>query len=613
MLKNQAGLPHLPVNPLDKTLERFIESTKPYAKHDSAAADKLLKDVEDFKTGMGPALQRRLEERAKSAEHHEHWLEEWWDRDAYMAYRESVVINVTYFYKWRKEAIFQGDPVLEKSTALSSKQLAARAAQIAIQTWGFRHEVESETLAPDMNKTQPLDMASYKWMFNACRYPAKPADYSVKFKAEESQYIIVIRKDRYFRVEMQQNGKDVSPEVLAESIRQVYDTVGNNAGQDSCLGLLTADNRDHWTDNREILIKDPRNAKSLKEIEIAAFVICLDDALPKNDEEINPLAIHSDGTDRFWDKPIQFVIYDNGAMTFNGEHSMMDGTPVARMQTVVTETLAKQPQPREYPAVSSAPPPTELPISIPAEVLDGARKRFEEHTSGQAIQTLDFKEYGKNSIKKWGVSPDAYIQMAIQLASARLYAQNGKIDYAQWPLGTYEAGSTRMYKRGRTETVRTVTTESVAFVEAVISAVSGGDANHGQLVDLLKKAAVKHVDNSKLAAAGAGVDRHFFGLKHLLKEGEQAPALFSDPIFVRSSKWLLSTSQINSPLHLVGFGQVYPDGWGIGYDIQDDGIHFSVLARKWQVPDGRDAAKAMYEELEWAMQTLARINSKSKL
>lgn len=56
------------------------------------------------------------------------------------------------------------------------------------------------------------------------------------------------------------------------------------------------------------------------------------------------------------------------------------------------------------------------------------------------------------------LSPDAFIQMALQLA---YYFDSGK--FAQ----TYEASMTRLYLNGRTETVRSCTQEAVAFVKSV--------------------------------------------------------------------------------------------------------------------------------------------------
>lgn len=66
--------------------------------------------------------------------------------------------------------------------------------------------------------------------------------------------------------------------------------------------------------------------------------------------------------------------------------------------------------------------------------------------------------YGKGFMKTCKVSPDAFIQMALQLAYYR--------DAGRFSL-TYEASMTRLFREGRTETVRPCTIESAAWVKAM--------------------------------------------------------------------------------------------------------------------------------------------------
>ena len=55
-----------------------------------------------------------------------------------------------------------------------------------------------------------------------------------------------------------------------------------------------------------------------------------------------------------------------------------------------------------------------------------------------------FDDYGKGEVKKQKLSPDAWVQMALQLAQKR--------DSGRFRL-TYEASMTRLFREGRTETV----------------------------------------------------------------------------------------------------------------------------------------------------------------
>ena len=69
--------------------------------------------------------------------------------------------------------------------------------------------------------------------------------------------------------------------------------------------------------------------------------------------------------------------------------------------------------------------------------------------------------FGKGLIKKCKLSPDSFIQMALQLAYFR--------DIGRHHL-TYEASMTRLFKEGRTETVRACSIESTEFVKTMMNA-----------------------------------------------------------------------------------------------------------------------------------------------
>ena len=90
--------------------------------------------------------------------------------------------------------------------------------------------------------------------------------------------------------------------------------------------------------------------------------------------------------------------------------------------------------------------------------------------------------YGKGFMKKCQLSPDAYIQMALQLAYFR--------DAGKFCL-TYEASMTRLFREGRTETVRSCTTHSSAWARSMDDQSKKVSKNVGNVdcyVDLLKAA-----------------------------------------------------------------------------------------------------------------------------
>jgi len=155
---------------------------------------------------------------------------------------------------------------------------------------------------------------------------------------------------------------------------------------------------------------------------------------------------------------------------------------------------------------------------------------------------IKFEGYGKNVMKAHKASPDAWAQMVKQLAFYRL---NNR------PPVVYESCQTRKFLLGRTEVIRSSSPESKAFCEAMISTSSSDQEREKKF----REAVRRHIQYSTWAADGQGVDRHMFGLKKLLKDGEKMPEVFTETVHGKSSHWELSTSQLSSN---------YLEGWGYG-------------------------------------------------
>ena len=130
-------------------------------------------------------------------------------------------------------------------------------------------------------------------------------------------------------------------------------------------------------------------------------------------------------------------------------------------------------------------------------------------------------------MKTCRLSPDAYIQMALQLAYYR--------DFGKFSL-TYEASMTRLFREGRTETVRSCTIESSAWVLAMEDKSSNSD----ERMKLLQAACKQHQEGYLNAMCGRGVDRHLFCLYVVSKYLEVDSPFLKEVV---SEPWRLSTSQ----------------------------------------------------------------------
>jgi carnitine O-acetyltransferase len=262
-------------------------------------------------------------------------------------------------------------------------------------------------------------MDSYKWMFNACRIPEKPADYPVKYGYEENKHIVVLRKNRFYKVMHEVSGVQLNTKELEAQFARVYELA--NAGRVPAVGSLTSENRDVWTDVRKVLIEaSPENEKSLQLVESASFLVCLDDTSPITLEERAHQYWHGDGQNRFFDKPLQFIVNENGTAGFMGEHSMMDGTPTHRLNDYVNDTIFQNKADFAASDVrSNLPDPTPVSFELSEEIIgaiDQAQKDFRNVIGLHELRVLAYEGYGKGLIKKFKCSPDAYVQMIIQLA-----------------------------------------------------------------------------------------------------------------------------------------------------------------------------------------------------
>ena len=96
MLRYQESLPKLPVPPLSSTLSKYIETVQPHLSAEEFSRTRAA--VKKFADSpLAQELQKRLEARAAEPGM-KNWLADWWNDVAYMAYRDSVVVNVSYFY-----------------------------------------------------------------------------------------------------------------------------------------------------------------------------------------------------------------------------------------------------------------------------------------------------------------------------------------------------------------------------------------------------------------------------------------------------------------------------------------------------------------------------------
>ena len=167
MLRYQASLPRLPVPPLYSTLYKYLETIRPHLTTTEYARSEAV--VREFGASPRAAeLQKRLEARAAEPGT-VNWLADWWNNVAYMAFRDPVVVNVSYFFLHMADPTIQDAP--KRAATLIKAMLPFRTLveTCVVPGFFFRQLVTSDIgfsaqLEPEKVRGAPLCMDSYKWL-----------------------------------------------------------------------------------------------------------------------------------------------------------------------------------------------------------------------------------------------------------------------------------------------------------------------------------------------------------------------------------------------------------------------------------------------------------------
>ncbi|KAI4470728.1 carnitine o-acyltransferase [Holotrichia oblita] len=590
----QGSLPKLPLPSLHSTMTRYMRSVRPLL--DDENYDKMQKLADDFQNGIGVKLQRYLLLKSWWSSN---YVSDWWEEYVYLRGRSPLMINSNFYGI---------DAILMQPT----KVQAARAAAVIHSCLLYRRLVERQELEPILlQNSVPLCSWQYERIFNTTRIPGIETDRIVHWP--DSNHIVVYHKGKYFKVIIYR-GRILKPREIQVQIQQVLDDKSEPLPGEEKLAALTAGDRSHWAHVRRNLFNKGPNKVSLDTIERAAFVVALDDCPylydPKNPNQLDKcgkILLHGKGYDRWFDKSFTLCVASNGRVSiskinirilyyyvgFNAEHSWADAAVMSHIwECVVTDDTTTD---RADAAVLThlwefvitdeiehrlcdlyQYEKTAFKTDSLADLLLYAYESGYELCTHLRIYVHD--HYGKGFMKKCRISPDAYIQMALQLAYFR--------DAGKFSL-TYEASMTRLFREGRTETVRPCTIESSAWVRAM----EDKNATIEDKIKLLRIACERHQKSYQDAMCGEGIDRHLFCLYVVGKYLEvNSPFLQK----VLSEPWRLSTSQtphgqtgrmdLNKYPNCIsaggGFGPVADDGYGVSYIIAGEDLLFFHISNK---------------------------------
>ncbi|GMT10003.1 hypothetical protein PFISCL1PPCAC_1300, partial [Pristionchus fissidentatus] len=563
-----ALLPAMPVPVLEETVERYLESIKQL--HSKEELETIEKMARDFLSGEGLKLQRYTKFYSLFVDN---YVTGFWEKYAYLYSRNSLMINSSVAHV----DLFVDSPATQ----------AVRAAHIAYNEFLSQLAVDRQTFTPVSGLGSGLVCARhYDKMYAVTREPGETIDRLQNYGI--SRHIVVLHNGGIYKMKMVDErdriySLDDLTDIFIELLRRPQVT-----GAEGRVPALTHDKRNNWHANRRRFFESiPQNAAALKDIETAAFVICLSEEENWDYDQSNPdtlsrfmrLTLTGEGANRWVDKSLNYTVGKNGRCGGTTEHSIADGSEfdhimenfVLMENDIVPYPPLEEQQSRErsfdaLEAKERVKFAERIKIAVNEEMaseIDRAYSTYRQSAEDVHMSSLIHRQWGKGRIKECGCSPDAFVQMAIQLANYR--------DQGRFVL-TYEPASSRFYKDSRTETLRSVTDESCEFVRAM----EDGKSERAHRASLLRAACALHSSRNRDVMVNKGVDRHLFVL-FVMSQATSISSPFLNHYI--QQEWLLSTSHVPNVTNTMkedgedvnkswlgaSFGAVAKTGYGVCY------------------------------------------------
>lgn len=552
---NEERLPRVPLPTLDATCERFLEWCGPLLTADERARTESALASFARPDGPGRALHAALE-RYDASEGVESWLDTFWPY-RYLGRRDRIALNANFFFLFKE----------------SPEGQVERAAGLVAGALDYKLRLDREEIPPVVQRGRPLSMAQNRYLFSTTRIPGAEQDtvrapYTSEWPGpSDARHIVVLFRGNMIKMDVL--GPDGHPHTLEELREGLGSVLKAGAAPEPSAGHLTTKARAEWAASREALLA-LGNARALDDIETALFCVCLEDLVPETTLDACDRLLHGDSANRWFDKAVSFVVFGDGTAGINVEHCGLDGT------TILSFVDALLSDPPEKLSQRSGARSQGLPVAEAIEfTLDDALRRdigdaaaaFAAYGAATATTTVSFDDFGTEHIKRLKMSPDAFVQMAYQLAHKRAKGLVG---------ATYESIATRQYRGGRTEAMRVVTPEVLRFVEAMDDPAAGA----GPRRDAFRAAADAHVRRAKECQAGRAPEQHLWELQLIQKRrGAELGVTEPLPLF-ESPGWLvmrddyLSTSSAPSVnIRYFGFGSTSEQCIGVAYVLLPDRLN----------------------------------------
>nr|XP_046218411.1 LOW QUALITY PROTEIN: carnitine O-acetyltransferase b [Oncorhynchus gorbuscha] len=546
--------------PLAQTLQGYLRALEPLIPEEELVHTR--KNIQKFaeRGGLGPQLQEGLERRAR---HSNNWISDWWVQWAYLESRQPLPVHSNPaislpkrdFSDWRGQLVF------------ASKLIAA--------ALDFKNVVDNGRLPVEYMRGQPLCMELFPLLFSSCRIPGRKHDTITHHS--RARHITVVRNYQFFQMDVYNSdgSRMTESQIHAQLLRIRAESWKTDKEP---MGILTSEHRQTWGQAYSRLLKDKLNKESVRAIEKGLFTLCLDSPVMRvsDDKYSSRMAAqilhgggtHSNSGNRWFDKTLQFVVGEDGSWGLLYEQATAEGPPIATLLDHILQ-YCKKPDPKKTPLIPLQ-MPKKLYFNIDLEIkrdIEHAKQNLDILINDLDIRCFNFQRFGKELPKQHNLSPNAFIQVALQLAYYKVHNE---------VCASCDIASQRMFRGGRTDYIRSPTNQMLKFVLTFDDPSISREAK----LELLREAIETYVTLTDQALKGQSIDRHLLGLKlQAIEEGLSVPRLFMDTAYGLATHWKLRTGQVPANTDSVMcFGPLVPDGYAVCYNPQSDHVHFSVTA-----------------------------------
>ncbi|KAL5966776.1 Carnitine O-palmitoyltransferase 1 liver isoform [Taenia solium] len=413
----------------------------------------------------------------------------WWESYTFLCHRQPTSMDTTFV-------------AFQDNKHLHTKNPLARAAVLIYLYGNIRPLLKAGRINPELFKHQaPIT-------------PSENQDDLWTFPPSLSKHIVVVCNDRFYKVPLFTKWrKIVSPDLL----QRMLDFVVEDSREKSELegdgpyspAVLTTLSRDEWQKNRSDYFTYGISNASLIEVEKAICLVYL-----ATDSSMK----HYQAKGKLWvDKSVNFCVLPNADVSIHVDWSSMDPSFFAgvleRLRVAETEAMY-DPATGDAVYLEEADHECDNPLPLNwhcfdemVPIYDRALQLCQKARKSFEFSSLNFTAFGRSCVKfDWCLCTDGFIQAALHATQFRL---TGRLALCA------EYVPCRLFVNGRSETLRSLTTEMEDFVRCFGGLHTDKPTNASkalECLELLKKACERHAFLLKHAMTGKGIDRHLLAL-----------------------------------------------------------------------------------------------------